>query len=128
MRKLLNEHQKSKAVFSHRATLSFTFVIICFLIIISRLIFLQVIQHERYKTLSKNNRVNIIPLAPSRGQIYDRNGMVIATNLPAYQIDITPEKTKNLKYPLSNMLKSESTTFLCNACRAIKGLIIDAGG
>ena len=105
MRKLLNEHQKSKAVYSQRAKLAFIFVVIAFLVIISRLIFLQVIQYERYKNLSKNNRVNIIPLAPSRGQIYDRNGMIIATNLPAYQINITPEKTKNLKETVDNLKK-----------------------
>lgn len=105
MPKLLNEHQKSKAVFSRRATLAFAFVIISFLIILSRLIFLQVIQHERYKTLSKNNRVNIIPLAPIRGQIYDRNGMVIATNLPAYQIDITPEKSNNISETIESLKK-----------------------
>tara|TARA_R110002124_G_scaffold1611_6_gene9788 strand:+ start:43225 stop:44925 length:1701 start_codon:yes stop_codon:yes gene_type:complete len=97
MRKSLDEYKKSKVVFSKRATAAFIFVILTFLIIILRLIFLQIIQHERYKNLSKNNRVNIIPLVPTRGQIYDRSGMLVATNLPAYQIDITPEKTKNVK-------------------------------
>jgi penicillin-binding protein 2 len=62
------------------------------LTLFSRLLYLQVIAHEHYTTLSENNRVKLQPIPPNRGLIYDRNGILMAENLPSYRLEITPEQ------------------------------------
>lgn len=64
--------------------------------LVSRLIYLQVISHEHFTTLSRDNRVKVVPIPPTRGQIYDRNGLLLAGNRPAYSLEITPEQVKDL--------------------------------
>ena len=62
--------------------------------------YLQVMSHQHFITLSKDNRVKLQPLPPTRGLIYDRNGVNLAQNLPAYSLEITPEKTRDLEATL----------------------------
>ncbi len=52
--------------------------------------FLQVVNHDHFKTLSQENCVKLVVLPPPHGLIYDRNGVVLAENLPSYQLEITP--------------------------------------
>lgn len=52
------------------------------LLLIFRLFYLQYFQQDVYTTLSKENQFNLIPIEPSRGLIYDRNGILLAQNLP----------------------------------------------
>ncbi len=51
---------------------------------------LQVSEHDHYRTLSEENRLNLLPSPPARGSIYDRNGLLLAGNRTAYSIEITP--------------------------------------
>ena len=57
---------------------------------------LQISNFSYYSTKSNNNRIEIIPIPPSRGMIYDRNGTPLAINNITYQLNIVPDKTKNL--------------------------------
>ncbi len=61
-----------------------------------RLVYLQFVSHEHYQNLSHNNRVNILPLAPTRGLIFDRNGVVLAQNAPAYSLEVVPEAVADM--------------------------------
>ncbi len=60
-------------------------------LLIARLVELQVIDFEHFRTLSEDNRVRVEPVAPTRGLIYDRNGVILAENVPAYSLDVVPE-------------------------------------
>ena len=62
----------------------------------ARLFWLQVVRHSYYAELSQGNRVRTDPLPPDRGVIYDRQGVVIAENRPAYQLELTPEQVGNV--------------------------------
>ncbi len=62
-----------------------------------RYFWLQVVQHEEFKTQSINNQVKMVPVAPNRGLIYDRRGRPVAENLPAYRLEIVPEKVEDLE-------------------------------
>ena len=62
-----------------------------------RLFYLQVIRHDYYATLSQGNRIRTEPIPPSRGLILDRNGVVLADNLPAYQIELVREQVGDAK-------------------------------
>ncbi|MCZ6715582.1 MAG: penicillin-binding protein 2, partial [Gammaproteobacteria bacterium] len=69
----------------------------------SRLVKLQVIEYQRYTNLSHGNRIRIQPLAPTRGIIFDRNGVVMAENLPAYQMVLIPEQVSDLEGTLERL-------------------------
>jgi penicillin-binding protein 2 len=62
------------------------------LVVAGRLFYLQVLRHEYYTTLSQGNRIRTEPIPPSRGLILDRHGVVLADNLPAYQIELVREQ------------------------------------
>ena len=66
---------------------------------------IQILDSAKYKTLSKNNQINIKILYPVRGEIKDRNGNIIATNKKVYDLYIIPEQTNNLKETLNNLNK-----------------------
>lgn len=66
------------------------------LILLVRLAYLQISQYKRYQTLSLKNQMAIIPIAPPRGIILDRNGVVMAENVPVYVLEVIPERIKNM--------------------------------
>lgn len=65
-------------------------------VLLIRLLFLQVVWHDHFTTLSEDNRVKLLPLPPNRGLIYDRNGILLAENLPSYRLEITPEQVDDM--------------------------------
>jgi penicillin-binding protein 2 len=67
-------------------------VLVCFGLLAARLVFLQVYKHEELSTQAEANRIAVLPLAPNRGLIVDRNGVVLATNFSAYTLEITPTR------------------------------------
>ena len=71
-------------------------VVLGFGLLIGRFVFLQVIQHEYYITRAEDNRISLVPIAPNRGVIEDRNGVVLARNYSAFTLEITPAKVENL--------------------------------
>ncbi|MDZ4057349.1 MAG: penicillin-binding protein 2, partial [Polynucleobacter sp.] len=66
--------------FQDRVQVAVIFVTICFLILLARLVWLQVISHNKYSTLAENNRIAIVPAPANRGLLIDRNGIVIGRN------------------------------------------------
>jgi len=62
-----------------------------------RLFYLQVLKYDYYSTLSQGNRIRTEPIPPSRGLILDRNGAVLADNLPAFQIELVREQVGDAK-------------------------------
>lgn len=70
---------------------------------VARLIYLQVYQHSLYVTLSNKNQLNIIPIEPTRGLIYDRKGVLLADNIPVHSLDIVREYAGDLKQTLKNL-------------------------
>ena len=66
------------------------------LLVIGRLIKLQVFEHDRYKTLSQENRLKIVPVAPTRGLIYSHDGVLLADNRPSFSLEVIPERTPDL--------------------------------
>ena len=66
---------------------------------------MQILNFSYYSTKSNNNRIEIIPIPPSRGMIYDRNGTPLAINNITYQLNIVPDKTKNLNEQFEQLKK-----------------------
>src|ERR1700693_5066415 len=63
----------------------------------TRLFYLQVLRHDYYSNLSQGNRIRTEPIPPSRGLILDRHGVVLADNLPAFQIELIREEVRDNK-------------------------------
>ncbi len=92
----IKNHIKETHLFHNRTLASLIIISLLFLILITRLIVLQLIHHHFYSTLSQHNIVNIIPIEPNRGLIYDRNGVLLAKDIPTYTLAIIPNGIKNL--------------------------------
>jgi penicillin-binding protein 2 len=101
----IKDYLYESQLFLGRAIVAGVLVLIVIAMLIGRLFYLQVESHDHYTTLSQDNRVKIEPLPPTRGLIYDRNGVILAQNLPAYSLEITPEKTENLKQTIQQLGK-----------------------
>ena len=78
--------------FRSRILIAAAVVVLGFGLLIGRFVFLQVIQHEYYITRAEDNRISLVPIAPNRGVIQDRNGLVLARNYSAFTLEITPAK------------------------------------
>jgi penicillin-binding protein 2 len=90
----LKDHIRETQLFTNRTIVAVVCICIAILAIIIRMIYLQVVGHDYYTTLSQNNRVGIVPLAPTRGLVFDRNGVILAQNLPAFSLEIVAERVK----------------------------------
>ena len=64
--------------------------------LVARLLYLQVTSHDHSQTLSEENRIKLVPIPPTRGMIYDRNGVVLAENVPTFSLQIIPERAPDL--------------------------------
>ena len=80
-------------------------IILLIFVLIANLADLQISNFSYYSTKSNNNRIEIIPIPPSRGMIYDRNGTPLAINNITYQLNIVPDKTKNLNEQFEQLKK-----------------------
>lgn len=77
---------------------------------VARLIYLQIYQHSLYVTLSNKNQLNIIPIEPMRGLIYDRKGILLANNVPIHTLDIVREYAGDLEKTFKNLSEIISIT------------------
>ncbi len=93
----IKDHIRESRNFSHRTAAALVLVLILVGVVIGRLVYLQVINYEHYATQSQNNRVKIIPIAPTRGLIYDRNGVILAQNQTSFTLEVIPEKVTDLE-------------------------------
>lgn len=95
-RQKIKNKAEEQRLFKRRALVmgSVLILLVCSLII--RLFYLQVIKYHQYQTLSNKNQLNIIPLPPTRGLIFDRNGILLAKNTPVHSLEVIPEQIDNL--------------------------------
>jgi len=99
----IKDHFTELRVFHNRSLVALFITLLLFSLLIARLFYLQLISHEHFTTLSQNNRVSIQAVPPTRGLIYDRNGIILAENLPSYTLEIIPEQGKDVAKTLDNL-------------------------
>ncbi|GLS26911.1 penicillin-binding protein 2 [Marinibactrum halimedae] len=97
----LKDHYKEARIFRHRLVVVGVFMMGLLSILIARFYNLQIVHYQDYVTQSDRNRVHVQPLPPTRGLIYDRNGVLLADNRPSYTLSLVKERVKKLDETLS---------------------------
>ena len=106
----LKDHLRETHLFQQRLVVAMVIGGLLILGLVARLFWLQIVQQDHYATLSENNRVNVVPIPPTRGLIYDRNGVLLAQNLPSFTLELVPEHIDDLVTTLDELAKLVALT------------------
>ncbi|QJQ94099.1 MULTISPECIES: penicillin-binding protein 2 [Halomonadaceae] len=104
-RQVLKNTRQEVRIFRVRSLLAILIVVSLTAMMMGRLAYLQVTQHEVYITRSEKNRVRVEPLPPNRGLIYDRNGELLAENRPTYNLMMVRERVEDLDATLTLLVE-----------------------
>ena len=99
----IKDHHAERRLFLSRVILAAVVSLLLIGIVVARLVQLQVIDHEVFAAKSQGNRVRIEAVPPIRGLVYDREGRVLAENLPAYQLELIPEQVQDIDDTLKRL-------------------------
>ncbi len=99
----LKDHSHEFRLYINRVINSIVIIVACFVLLLVRLIYLQVLQYDKFSNLAYNNQIRMVPIDPPRGLIFDRNGILLAENTPIYSLEIIPSNVKNLNDTLSKL-------------------------
>ncbi|MFC0444487.1 penicillin-binding protein 2 [Pseudidiomarina halophila] len=102
-RSTIRDHHAETALFGRRVVVSLIIVVAVFGILLGNMYQLQVIQHQSFQTRSNDNRIKVVPLAPNRGIIYDREGRILAENRPVLSLELIPERVKDLESTVARL-------------------------
>ncbi len=96
-RVIIRNHTAEANLFARRTFIAFLGVLLMLSMLFFNIFSLQISSYEKYKTRSNSNRIKLLPVAPNRGLIYDRNGVLLADNIPIYSLEVIPEETDNIQ-------------------------------
>jgi len=99
----LKDPRKERTLFARRIWAIAFIIVLLVICLVTRLAYLQIFQHQLYTTLAKQNQLNLLPAEPNRGLIYDRNGVLLAENVPVFNLVVTPNRVNNLSQALSQL-------------------------
>jgi penicillin-binding protein 2 len=89
--------------FRRRLAVMAAMVLALFIVLFLRFFYLQSVMHAHYDTLAEANRISIVPIAPNRGLIVDRKGVVLAHNYSAYTLEIMPNRVADLDATIDDL-------------------------
>jgi len=88
------------ARFQQRLKVGAIFIVLLAMGLLARAFYLQIVQHEHYIQRAESNRISLVPVAPNRGLIVDRQGRILAENYSAYTLEITRAEMASLERTL----------------------------
>ena len=100
----IKDNNAEAALFRRRAMVAMAGVIVLTLMLLLNLYVVQVVHHDDYQTRSNDNRIKVVPVAPPRGLIFDRNGVLLAENRPVFSLEIIPEQVDDLTQMLDELI------------------------
>ena len=129
-RTLIKDPYQEKLIFKRRALFGAVLSLVLIGVLLLRLLDLQYFEYSHFKTLSENNRIRLMSIAPNRGLIYDRNGVVLAENRPSYRLEIVPEQIDDMNSviaQLSTLVELDTSTLkrfskIINRSRRFQGV------
>ncbi len=83
-------------LFSNRVRMAIGFILVLVIILLIQILNLQVLNHQYYKVESEGNRLGYMPIVPTRGRIFDRNGLVLADNKISFSLELVLEEIENI--------------------------------
>ena len=95
--------QREQQQFKVRLAVLTFFVLLMFALLLTRFVYLQVVQRDHYHTLAEANRISVVPATPGRGVITDRNGVELAYNYTAHTLEITPSKVGDVDTAIDSL-------------------------
>lgn len=98
-------HRKEKNQFKRRVIKAAVVIAILIIVLLVRLFNLQIVNHKFYSNLADSNKLEYIPIEPNRGIIYDRNGVLLAENVPLFSLTVVPEAIKNINDTIKELQK-----------------------
>lgn len=101
----LKNLDRELARFHGRLKVGAAFIALLAFVLLGREFFLQIMQHEHYIQRAESNRISLVPTAPNRGLILDRNGRILAENYSAYTLELTRAQIDNLDTTLAEVSK-----------------------
>lgn len=99
----IKDHWAEQRLFMARLIVAVVFIGALTAVVVSRLVHLQIVRYDYYSAQSQGNRVRILPVAPTRGLILDRNGKVLAENQASFDLELTPEQVPDLDDTLQRL-------------------------
>jgi penicillin-binding protein 2 len=99
----LKNPERELHFFRRRLALAGAVVVMAFMALLARFMYLQVAMQSHFSTLAESNRISLVPAVPNRGLITDRNGIVLAQSYSAYTLEVTPSKVKNLEETIEQL-------------------------
>jgi len=99
----IKDHIRETNLFNTRTLVVAFIVIFLMMVLVARMLYLQVNKHQDLQTQSNQNRIKVTPIAPNRGLIYDRNGVILAENRSLFSLEIIPEKINDLDNTLTEL-------------------------
>lgn len=95
------DHSSETRIFMHRVWFIVAVVVVMMGILLFRYYTLQVVDYQDYATQSDRNRIHAQPIPPTRGLIYDRNGVLLADNRPSFTLAIIKERVQDMEETLA---------------------------
>ncbi len=86
------------------------FMLVMVFVLIARVVYLQVVNHDRFTTMSQDNRIQLAIIPPVRGNIYDRKGRLIAMNRPVYNLEVIPAEVEDFEQMFNSLRQIVSLT------------------
>jgi len=99
----VKNHSLEHYQFGLRLSVASGLIFICFALLLGRFFYLQIAKYDYFQTLAENNRVSLVPIVPNRGEIFDRNGVVLAHNFFVYTLEVTPSKAGNVEETITKI-------------------------
>ncbi|MGM8909313.1 penicillin-binding protein 2 [Psychrobacter sp. 1U1] len=121
---LIPDTEQINRVFMRRILILGLFIFLGMSVLLLRYGYLQVYAHDKYKTQADNNRIKLISAPPSRGYIYDRNGILLADNQPVFTAMLSPdevqdpERTLSLLAPIFDLTDTDITDILARLSKS----------
>ncbi len=103
MQQPLRDPQQERWQFQLRLKVLSALILVLCLLLLTRLVWLQVVSHGYYHTLAEANRISIVPIVPNRGLILDRSGVVLAENNSTYTLEINPSRSGDLETVITQL-------------------------
>jgi len=99
----MKEQNREVQIFNRRVYVAIAGMLALIGVLVGRLVYLQLLSHDHYTTLSLENRLRVLPIAPTRGLIYSRDGVLLADNRTSFMLEVVPEKAGDVEQAIGRL-------------------------